>query len=558
MSRTGYQKIETTRGVRYRYQWTDPTTGARRSLTAVSVAELELTRRRVEQVRGQLAAGQDPALAARDLPGAIDPRRQTIGEVWAAYLATRPARLRPKYASYWARNVDLMVCSSAGEAPLSAQPVWACSRVVMAAWLAAARTSGGRTGRGRAWKTVRAAWDLLAASLTMAEIAAPWGSWRPTRGAVEQLRPPRQAARSWDEIVLMARAAREDDERARARGRLGDGARRVLFGALTGLRNAEIAGLGWDDLILDVAPERMNIRHQACKGWWQVSGDRPRVPPKGRQGTQRTRTQLLEAYAVQVLMAQRAELERLGWYRPEGPVFPAADGTWRRTGYAIGARSLRRWAERAGIDDWAEWVPHRLRHTTASLTAAITGDIRLTQARLGHADAQTTMAYVHDLTRGMAPPVLSRTYPMPVGLVETTVQAPPEGDPWALGPRPGRLAEAPGVDTVTSDRVWEAAERARRARRAERAESDRPLEELAREWLATPERERRDARGRGRKEPAAVALRARRAYTAGYVRARGAGAPKPECAAAGRRARRAFLARWARALEAAARASAAE
>jgi site-specific recombinase XerD len=77
----------------------------------------------------------------------------------------------------------------------------------------------------------------------------------------------------------------------------------------------------------------------------------------------------------------------------EGWLFPTRNGT-ETTPRSI-RRTVKRYAEKAGID-WHEDVsPHTLRHTFATNLLRRTGNIRLVQKALGHADLSTTMIYTH-------------------------------------------------------------------------------------------------------------------------------------------------------------------
>ena len=78
------------------------------------------------------------------------------------------------------------------------------------------------------------------------------------------------------------------------------------------------------------------------------------------------------------------------------------DSTWlypTRSGSRTSPRSVRRmvknYATKAGIG-WAdELSPHTLRHSFATELLGRTGNIRLVQKALGHADLSTTMIYTH-------------------------------------------------------------------------------------------------------------------------------------------------------------------
>jgi len=70
-----------------------------------------------------------------------------------------------------------------------------------------------------------------------------------------------------------------------------------------------------------------------------------------------------------------------------------------RHGGPVQARYLRemvkRMARRAGIAEWQRVSPHALRHTFASDLHRETGNLRLVQLALGHADLRTTAIHVH-------------------------------------------------------------------------------------------------------------------------------------------------------------------
>jgi len=90
--------------------------------------------------------------------------------------------------------------------------------------------------------------------------------------------------------------------------------------------------------------------------------------------------------------------ELLEWLdrRPETDerwMFPTRNGT--RTNPRSIRRTVKTYAEKGGIR-WHEDVsPHTLRHTFATNLLRRTGNIRLVQKALGHADLSTTMVYTH-------------------------------------------------------------------------------------------------------------------------------------------------------------------
>jgi site-specific recombinase XerD len=58
-------------------------------------------------------------------------------------------------------------------------------------------------------------------------------------------------------------------------------------------------------------------------------------------------------------------------------------------------QSVKRYAEKAGIDELDRVSPHTLRHTFATKLYRETGKIRKVQKALGHSDISTTMIYTH-------------------------------------------------------------------------------------------------------------------------------------------------------------------
>lgn len=82
--------------------------------------------------------------------------------------------------------------------------------------------------------------------------------------------------------------------------------------------------------------------------------------------------------------------------RPEADddwLFPTRNGT--RTNPRSVRRTVKNYAEKAGIDWYEDVSPHTLRHTFATDLLRRTGNIRLVQKALGHADLSTTMIYTH-------------------------------------------------------------------------------------------------------------------------------------------------------------------
>lgn len=80
--------------------------------------------------------------------------------------------------------------------------------------------------------------------------------------------------------------------------------------------------------------------------------------------------------------------------RPESDfLLPTSKGTQVDTSHL--RRSVKRYAEKAGIEEVGRVSPHTLRHTFATWLYKAVGKIRAVQKALGHADISTTMVYTH-------------------------------------------------------------------------------------------------------------------------------------------------------------------
>lgn len=78
---------------------------------------------------------------------------------------------------------------------------------------------------------------------------------------------------------------------------------------------------------------------------------------------------------------------------PDSPDYLFSTRTGGQTTTRSIRRTITRYAERAGIA-WRV-SPHTLRHTFATNLLRTTGNIRMVQKALGHADLSTTMIYTH-------------------------------------------------------------------------------------------------------------------------------------------------------------------
>ena len=528
-------------------QAVDPVSGRRVRVVGRTRAEMESRYEVLLRARSELRVGlAEPAEAAAAVARSTTGGPVTVEAVWRAHVSTLSETWAPKARSYWTRHL----------VELHDRRAWELTQTVVETWLNCVRSRVSH-------KTAENVWHVLAAAMRRAVRdrllpALPWGDWKPR---VERWKPRREAARSPEELHALVLAAARDDLVAHRAGRHADLALRVAVLALVGLRQGEAAGLGWDDLSLDTEPCIVAVTRQALDGWRErhPDWDRPRSPPKwGKR-----RTLALHPSAVAALRAQRDRLRAVGWYRPDGPVFPAKGGAWRSHAMVISPTRFRAVVEAAGLPNVGNWTVHSLRHSFATLEmVANGGDLRAVQARTGHGSLRVLEGYLHSVKRGLpasaipalAPGLLSAIGADEAPLVLPTARVTYRPEDAAELAREASLlvfrrTEGPIIDTVASTvddrrevdeaRARERAERRTRTR-AEWARGAAALVGLASRWLASG--------GGGGVRPVEVTKGAELAYTRGYAAAKRRGAPPAEARDAGAKERAAHLAKWARAL----------
>ena len=496
---------------RARSQPTHPITGRRMNLTGATLAELETRSRRLQDVRDGLKFGDITVREAQGrLRGAVGLNLR-LDALWARYMRGVPAASATIGASLWRR----MVAPELGELT-----VWELTETTMRAWradLERVRRSGG--AKGYAPKTIRLVFDFLRGALGLAIRDGilseyPWGTFtvpNPPRPQRE-----RESLRDPAELVALLTAARALDA---ARGHeLAGRFPRIVFLGLTGLRQAEAAGLSWADVDLERDPPVLRVRVQAGKSWpLRDGGLVPSRPPKGG----RAREQILHPSVVGVLRLWRGELRAAGRYAEAGPVFPRpGSGAWRTSGRILGADSFRECVAAAGLPNVGAWVVHSLRHSFARLELiGHGGDLRSVADRTGHRDLSVLEGYLRKPSRLAGgsripelPPSLSAVRALEAPVCNGSLES---SGPLELPPL--ELPDPP-------EAKWP---------------------DLARAWIAG---------GRRLVRPAAVTAALEATYQRGYARARARGATKEDAQAAGGRARRAASGAWGKSLAAAERA----
>ncbi|WP_437713887.1 hypothetical protein WMF45_48200 [Sorangium sp. So ce448] len=388
----------------YGRQITDPRDGKRKWIWGKTPGEvltrIELIRKQIEDAKlGIISHEEFVQRAQAGIEGLL-----TVQKAWESHVAALSPRWAPKAKGYWRRYLKPRFEDCAA-AHLTEDRMRQWDE-----WMLTHRVRRRGEMRPLAEKTIKNVFDLLKAAFNRAignkRLASlPWGKWAPKGGGNG---PEREACRSTTELLLLVRAATARDARTRAFRGFADLAYRVLVAALSGLRQGELAGLGWDDFDnldgeIPVLGTRvfLRVRHQAIDGWRLANPawTRPLTPPKDRDGDdQADKPQELHPVAVWALRQQREQLRARGWYRLNGPVFPATwgkrPGDWRSCGQAIDPeREIRAVVRAAGLPDPERWVTHSLRHTFATLELAAvlasTGDVRAVQERTRHRDRRT-------------------------------------------------------------------------------------------------------------------------------------------------------------------------
>lgn len=523
-----------------RSQPRDPVTGERRSIYAASEAERDARLLRLGEVRRDVRYGMDPAEAARAARPALG-RVLTVDEAWSRYLATKPDRAQRRINVIWSSYI----CPY-----LSGRRAWELSPDVMARWVLDLGKTRGRTGHGLAPATIWLCYDSLAAAcnrLVPRDLPAlPWGRWRPDlpKGP-DSAQTRREYATTVEQLCSLVLAARERDAVQWDRGQFSDLTARVVVLLLTGLRQAEAAGLAWDNITLDAPIPMLYVWAQAPQNWRRdfPGHDRPPAIPKGRK----RRKQVAHPNVVAALLAQREQLQARGWFRPDGPVFPGNDGQWRSSGKTVKPTTMRELAAAAGLPNPHLWVTHSTRHTFATLEVLTSlGDFRATQARTGHSSIAQLETYYHAATgRGMPQ---SHIPELGAELMAPAIKT--AGVAVTIDLRQG--ADAPAIE-----RSLPPAPLALPPARPEppSAASARPAEpatwpDLARDWLASCASGEvpTGKNGRALVRPPEVSEDIRRAARRLYARAKTATWTREECSRRVAASRRAKLAAWSRAL----------
>ncbi len=471
-----------------------PVTGRRMTITADTQAEMAAKLARVRESRTDMKLGMSPEEAAHRLRPVTAELRRTVADYFSDYQKglTCPGTIE-KAASVWRQRL----------APWFGKLTpWELDAGRMRAWAAELKQDGYATSTiGMAYSFLASAIGVLVPQVIP---ALPWGKWRPPRPTKdERFQPKRPAASTLEQLSLILHEARKHDEKKWARGQYSPRARLLLFLALTGCRHGEAAGLAWDCLEIDTDPAILWVRYQCLRGWQartKIQG-RPDDPPKDGQ-----RRQILHPAVVIALRDQRDELKRRGWYRDDGPVWPAIRGHWSKCGKVLRPDMVRVWAKAAGLVRHEQWGPHCFRHTFATLEARGSGgDLKSTMQRTGHSDIRVLQGYLHAIGENLPPSSIPAFEARPfLPAIEVS------GEPMfehALAAHPEALAPLGDLALTVGSRQL-AIEQARKdAKRELRARARDSFDVIWERW---------QKRGKTGELPSEVSEMFRRAYVAAY------------------------------------------
>lgn len=318
------------------------------------------------------------ALTARDRGHSIAPKKITIAELMAEFLAhccNDPERHTAATIESYTLKSKRYIEPKLGPVLLSKLSV-----AVVARWKNELRATIGRTGKPLSAKTVHNVFGLLHAAISLALGLEYIGRNVCDVKAAKPARPPtgRHAGKALtdDEIRRLLKSSESTRWHSF-----------IVLAFATGARRGELCGLSWSDVDID----RGEL--QICHSLSQTKGC---VALKDTK-THRARKVGLSAWALDALRRQRvmqAE-ERLrapvGFSVESGAVFTNELG--ERITPMAATKAFRRVAKAAGISTMRL---HDTRHTVASHLIGDGTDVRTVAGVLGHESANITLStYSH-------------------------------------------------------------------------------------------------------------------------------------------------------------------
>ena len=373
-------------GGRYRSQPRDPLTGRRLNIAGRTLSEIENRLARVDHVRDGLRYGDISAIEAQGKLRPAVGMKLAVAELVERFIRGVPEQSEKPARSAWKNLLEPWF----GEAL-----VWDLTAGKMRAWktdLERARRPRGK--KGYAPKYIAYSWEVLKGSVRLAVkdgllSELPWGEFyvrTPKRPQKE-----REVARDPVEMLKILAVARQwDEDEGRSAGRFV--LLVVLF--LSGMRQAEAAGLSWSDVDFDRG--LLLIRRQARRGWRRAGLEKPDQKPKGGPAPH-----VLHPDVERALRYQRHALEAAGRFRLDGPVFPRpGTSLFRTAGIVMTPRAFREIVRRAGLPNVDDWTVHSTRHSFSRLELlGHGGDLTTVAGRTRHADLEVLQGYFPAKTR---------------------------------------------------------------------------------------------------------------------------------------------------------------
>ncbi len=374
-----------------------PITGKQLRITDESEAKIQV---RIDQIRSINSDFRLGVIGPREAEREISLKlfgAPMVRDLWESYIILLHGQHQVNTAGLWTVRL---------EPYFGKLRVYELSPETMARWEKAELEKGIKP------KTIaNAFWSLrtaIAAAVPHRVDEIPWQKWRPRSKVQGEEYDDRECLTSIPQLGELLRAARVYDERVAAIHGYSDAAVRLVFLVLTGCRQSEAAAMAWDCVHFDHQPlPEMRIWYKSTAGWKDKHPDwkRPLDAPK----MNKRRTQNLHKAVAQVLWIHKERLERLGWYRPDGPVFPVVGGEWRSAAFIMKNEVLREIVGLAGFPNPEKWVVHSTRHSFGTLeaqAAIAAGDVKGFLERGGWTKIETAMGYMRKAGRGRPIPYI--------------------------------------------------------------------------------------------------------------------------------------------------------
>jgi len=413
-NRFGLQEQQRKSGTWYRADIRDPLNGKTLVFQGPDALIVAAQRDEIKRLTMQLKAGfvspeEVQAQRARVVGGVV-----TLARCVETYLGTVSESSLKPFRSAW----ECRLKTQLGELA-----VVELTKSRMATWEKEEAAKGlSQKTISNAFCVARSAVNLAVSDGLVAQV--PWGDYTVRCPKEEHLEA--EITRDMDELKALVMAARaHDEERMQAGAKWSCMWIKVVVATYLALRQGEIAGAGWDDLRLRGGPSII-IRHQVTPAWRtkHPEWDRPLSPPKGR----RECVLPLPEDVLLVLAIQKKALEKLGHYRPDGPIFPAQDGTWRGNPEAIENSAFKRIFMSAIPEAVVTNVSaHGLRHGGATLTLkALGGDLGRAKQITRHRTTRMFELYMHAASRDKSHPMENMFVPerAPLPLLDEAIKGP--------------------------------------------------------------------------------------------------------------------------------------